>query len=396
MSTPNKTPSTPAKEPSEWEIKKAEREAREAERKEREREAMIARWRQVEADTVNIRAEFNADILKGVCEAHEAEFEESYGMEKIYVEQAEPADYYYFRDNGSDILAVAHLDTVVDHARRMTSFAETTDGLVVHSGALDDRLGAYIILELLPMLGIKFDWLLTVGEESGCSTADFFTPPEGKEYLWMIEFDRGGTDVVMYQYHDAPTADLVRDCGARVGNGSFSDIAYLEDLEIKGFNWGVGYHDYHGPRGYAYLEDTFEMVAHFMEFHRTNGETYLPHDKKKKVSYSKWSGYGGGYYGSSYGSSRGKDSETTKAVEEWWRTKENSLYGEGGSAGDDELDEETQDILAAMDASFNADDFTDIDPDNPLNLDEPVDLDEVMDRRTGMAVSDVGGWPSDG
>ena len=47
---------------------------------------------------------------------------------------------------------------------------------MVHSGALDDRLGAYIILDLLPKLGINVDVLLTVGEEQGRSTANFFAP----------------------------------------------------------------------------------------------------------------------------------------------------------------------------------------------------------------------------
>src|SRR5438045_987609 len=64
--------------------------------------------------------------------------------------------FYYHQDNGSPILAVAHLDHVQDDGT--CHIVETADGPLALSGALDDRLGAYVILELLPKLGIKVDW----------------------------------------------------------------------------------------------------------------------------------------------------------------------------------------------------------------------------------------------
>lgn len=227
-------------------------------------------------DTRRVCQAFSRKKLKRVCEMHENHFGDAYGMEMKRVFAAPPHDYYFFKDNGSDILAVAHLDTVMPHAGRTANFVETEAGLVIFSGALDDRLGAYIILELLPQLGIQHDILLTVGEESGQSTAQHFEPE--KEYNWMIEFDRGGTDVVMYQYDDYETAELVRDAKAVVGDGIFSDISYMDHLEVKGFNWGVGYRDYHGPRSHAYLEDTFSMVTKYLRFHEENKDVYLPHE----------------------------------------------------------------------------------------------------------------------
>lgn len=227
------------------------------------------------AERAKVRSAFDRDALKRVCEMHEDDFGEAFGLEKIAVEQRAPADFYYFRDNGSNILAVAHLDTVVAHAQRACGFLDTADGPVVYSGGLDDRLGAYIILELLPALGITYDWLLTTGEESGASTAQFFDPP--KVYDWIIEFDRGGTDVVMYDFEDDDTVWRVEDSGARVGSGSFTDICWLEHLRVKGFNWGVGYQDYHGPRSHAYLNDTFEMLGYYLKFHEANAEEYIPH-----------------------------------------------------------------------------------------------------------------------
>jgi hypothetical protein len=228
-----------------------------------------------------VRRAFDRPTLKRVCEADELDFAVTYDLHTEVVERAFN-NVYFFGDRGSDILFVAHLDTVVHPKQRRCAFVDTAGGPVVYSGALDDRLGAYIGLELLPSLGIQHDILLTVGEESGQSTAEFFDPKRhhDRDYNWMIEFDRGGTDVVMYQYEDPETVELVSDCGARVEGGIFSDISYLEHLEIKGFNWGVGYQDYHGPRSHAYLDDTYMMVGHYLKFHEANADLYLPHDNR--------------------------------------------------------------------------------------------------------------------
>lgn len=221
---------------------------------------------------------FSRKALKRICEADEESFGDAFDMERYSVpEQPAPDNFYFYKDNGSNILAVAHLDTVGHADDRICRIVNTEGGLVVFSRALDDRLGAYIILELLPQLGLNYDILLTVGEESGRSTAAYFDMPDGKQYDYMIEFDRGGTDVVMYQYDDMEVRDLVKRCGARVGDGSFSDISYLGHLGIKGFNWGVGYQDYHGPRAHAFLDDTFMMVARYLTFAEQNEGVYMPH-----------------------------------------------------------------------------------------------------------------------
>ena len=219
---------------------------------------------------------FDAEALIRICQMREGSFAKVYGMTTVEVDQPAPANYYHFKDNGSDILAVAHLDTVAGRKARTARIVDTEAGPVVHSRALDDRLGAYVILDMLPKLGLTFDWLLTTGEESGLSTAAFFDAP--KKYRWIIEFDRGGTDVVMYHYEDSECVHRVRACGAKVGRGSFSDISYLDHLGVKAFNWGVGYQDYHGPRAHAYLEDTFEMVDKFLTFHAAFGDVTMPHD----------------------------------------------------------------------------------------------------------------------
>lgn len=237
----------------------------------------------------NVVGEFSRADLARTCTMAERDFADFYDMSTTQLPigpQVRPGeDFFHFRDNGSKVLAVAHLDTVSPSDEREAHFVRTAAGEVVYSRALDDRLGAYIILELLPRLGINYDVLLTVGEESGNSTAEYFDAP--KRYDWLIEFDRGGTDVVMYQYDDTDTRAAVRATGAHVGDGIFSDISYMEHLGVKGFNWGVGYRDYHGPRAHAYLDDTLEMVARYLKFHQQNEGTYMPHFE----SYSERSNY---------------------------------------------------------------------------------------------------------
>lgn len=232
---------------------------------------------------------YRQDALARVCTMPEQDFGRAFGMETVKIPELEgsyrwtrqpgnmPEDYYHFRDNGSRVLAVAHLDTVTNAKGRVPLLADTQDGPFIRSGALDDRLGAYVILHLLPAAGITCDWLLTVGEESCSSTAEHFTPP--KDYDHVIEFDRMGTDVVMYQYEDAATQELVEAAGAEPGLGSFSDIAVLEQLGVKCFNWGVGYRgNYHSANGYAFLNDTFAMAARYLRFHEQNAGTRLLHN----------------------------------------------------------------------------------------------------------------------
>jgi hypothetical protein len=267
---------------------------------------------------------------------HETDFEEAYNMGRYEVDIAGDDNWFLYQDNGAEILAVAHLDTVMAHSRRTANFAETAAGPVIFSGALDDRLGAYTILELLPAMGIKYDLLLTVGEESGQSTAQFFAAE--KEYNWMIEFDRGGTDVVMYQYDNAHVRELVSKSGARPANGIFSDISYMEHLGIKGFNWGVGYRDYHGPRSHAFLEDYWTMIGHYLKFHDANAETSLPHTKMQRTYY----GYGGGY-SSSYSSSSlwgGSDDADYKSLrgEKWWDEPASNVTDESDNWTEEQWD----------------------------------------------------------
>lgn len=232
-----------------------------------------------------VRRAYNQNELTRICTLREDRFGRAFGMQTVKIERpyatlpysGQPEDYYHFRDNNASVLAVAHLDTVVAQNHRTPRYGTTKNGPLIVSGALDDRLGAYVILDLLPKLGVTCDWLLTVGEESGMSTAHEFE--SSKDYDWLIEFDRGGTDVVMYQYEDKTSVEAVEASGAKVGIGSFSDIAFMDRLGVKAFNWGVGYQgNYHSEHGYAYLNNTFSMVAKYLRFHTQNAGVAMLHE----------------------------------------------------------------------------------------------------------------------
>jgi hypothetical protein len=182
---------------------------------------------------------------------------------------ATPQGDYVFHDQGAAVLGVAHLDTVLPGVH----FAHEGDR--VFSPALDDRLGVYLLTNLLPNLGVHSDVLLTDGEERGMSTAQWFVPP--RKYNWMFSFDRAGTDVVMYQYDTPECRSLLKDAGFRVGIGSFSDISYLGFLGCKGFNFGCGYHRQHHADCFADLRETQEMVTGFVRFWERHKGTLLLH-----------------------------------------------------------------------------------------------------------------------
>jgi hypothetical protein len=182
---------------------------------------------------------------------------------------------FYYKDNGADILAVAHLDSVLGfHHFQVLKLSTDTK---IFCSSLDDRLGAYVILKYLSKLGLKYDMLLTEGEEKGASTAAWFNPPAGKKYKWMFSFDRRGTGAVTYQYRSMDLVNRLRDVGLSHDIGQFSDICFLEHLNCKGINFGVGYQDYHSIDAWASKKDLLSQISAFIRFYRNNANEELFH-----------------------------------------------------------------------------------------------------------------------
>lgn len=194
--------------------------------------------------------------------------------------------YYLYLDNHSDILAVAHLDTVLpEYRQRFKSTTNKAGQRVCISSELDDRLGAYIILDYLPKFGLKYDILLTTDEECGKSTAQYFK--SDKDYKFIFEFDRAGTDLVMYDYHNDEMEDFMEEF-FKIGEGSYTDICKLTHLKASAFNVGCGYQRPHSKECHVFLDDIQAMVRRFLGFWAKYSDTKLPF---KLVTNRRYSAY---------------------------------------------------------------------------------------------------------
>jgi hypothetical protein len=200
---------------------------------------------------------------------------------------------FHERSKETKLLAVAHLDCVI------YSKCTVTDS-TIYTPQLDDRLGAYIILDLLPMFGFfDYDILLTTDEEIGASTASEFRTT--KQYNWVFEFDRyGKDDVALYQFGDAKTDRLIEENTNMMASvGSFTDICEFSDLGCKAFNWACGYHNHHTTNCFAHIKDVLYCVNEFLDFAGKFKDVHLPHRKEDEAysgAISSW------YRGSDYDS----------------------------------------------------------------------------------------------
>ena len=182
-----------------------------------------------------------------------------------------------FKDNGSNVLAVVHLDTAIGE-----HWPFVMNGDRVVSPALDDRLGLWAIFDGLPALGVLPDVLLTTDEEIGRSTAADFVPQ--KDYNWIFSFDRRGSDVVMYEYHTSVLEETLYEYGFHVGMGSYSDISYLGHLGVSGFNFGTGYQNEHTVMCHAQLSVTLYMLELFAPFYLDFCDVKLAHSAESGQS----------------------------------------------------------------------------------------------------------------
>ena len=213
--------------------------------------------------------------LKYILSAKPADLKNHYKLESLL-----KSDILYYKDNNSRILGVAHLDS----CNKFQDYVEIeiAKNKILFSQTLDDRLGAWLLLELLLSLNIKFDILLTSGEEIGQSTATEFKTQ--KKYNWIFSFDRTGTDVVMYQYETQKLIGLLKNYNFVTGFGSFSDISYMEHLKCKGFNFGTCYYNYHSKLAYANLTELKTQVKKFLKFYHNLKSIHLKHTEVIKHS----------------------------------------------------------------------------------------------------------------
>jgi hypothetical protein len=243
------------------------------------------------------KIKINEEQLRARCLQPETEFFE---LGEVVTTQGRGVNaqesFYIYKDNGAKVLAVAHLDSVImpdenwtfERARLGRNGAKQN---YIWNPQLDDRLGVYIILDLLPSLigEDQYDILLTTDEEIGATTAENFVAPAGKQYNWIFQFDRRGTGVVLYNYQGGDWTPAVSEF-LTVQQGSFSDISRLEHLGCKAMNVGTGYHDEHRDMCYMIVEETEAQVRKFLRFYYTYRDVHFPHTKvvTRYGGYSRW------------------------------------------------------------------------------------------------------------
>lgn len=189
-----------------------------------------------------------------------------------------------YRDHGSDVLLIAHLDWVGE--TDPTTPAPKIDGMIVRHPSLDDRLGCWAIETLAAHVGA--DLLFTDCEERGASTGADFSVPHLDRYRFMLMFDRMGTDSVLYQYDHARR--WRRAVSRRLGPvsfGSYSCISAMSHVGVCGLNVGIGYHDHNGPRCWADLRLSaaqIQRAASFVLHARSRRWRYQPPRERRRLA----------------------------------------------------------------------------------------------------------------
>lgn len=178
------------------------------------------------------------------------------------------------------VLAIAHLDTVLELPP--TNFKYHPTKHMVVSQALDDRLGVWALCRKLPMfIGNRgYDILLTVGEETGSSSASYFAK-EAEKYNWIFQLDRMGCDAVYYDFDSTDWLIALRNCGWDMSIGSFSDISMLSEGTVSAVNFGIAYRGQHTNGCYANLDLVATQLYRVAAFYKMYEAHKFPHTYKK-------------------------------------------------------------------------------------------------------------------
>lgn len=178
-----------------------------------------------------------------------------------------------FIDNGSDVLFVAHIDTV------LLPKIKKQKPKRIHATGLDDRLGCLLAFNLGIELGA--DILLTDDEEKCRSTAEYHVC---KNYNWVVEFDRMGDDVVTYGNESYEFQHALIEYW-NIGYGSYSDITDLPTLACC-FNLGIGYQHAHSKDSYVDLKVLEIQIEKFRLFYEKYKTTKFIADPESSNTYT--------------------------------------------------------------------------------------------------------------
>jgi len=155
------------------------------------------------------------------------------------------ADGFVYAEGHTNILMVAHLDTVF----KAPKYIRNKNGVLSAKGGLgaDDRAGVYGILHLLEM-GHRPHVVFTEDEEIGCIGASKFVKTNIKMNVkYMIELDRQGfNDAVFYECDNPEFTQFICEYGFKEDLGSYSDICEIAPhYGVSAVNLSVGYYGQH-------------------------------------------------------------------------------------------------------------------------------------------------------
>jgi hypothetical protein len=214
--------------------------------------------------------------MKEACRLKPKQLAAKLGLTEITTSEGKKM---WFKDNGSKVLFVAHLDSVQSYYELDTvKFREDT---WITCPTLDDRIGVYVGAYWLPKAGIKPDLLFTTDEEKMKSTGHYFAPP--KDYNWMFMFDRKGEGAVAYQYENEQLRYKLGKHNIILQKGSYSCIKEMSHLKCIGINFGAGYEMNHSTYAYASKKVLERQLRKFRDFWDEFSTTKMVYEKPENT-----------------------------------------------------------------------------------------------------------------
>jgi len=199
-------------------------------------------------------------------------------FEKYVLDFDSPDKHRIFINRNSNILFVAHLDTVQKPKYIRQRKTKSGKQKRIYACGLDDRLGCMIAFNLSEKLNA--DLLLCDNEESMNSTAQYHNC---KNYNWIAEFDRAGSDVVTYDLDCVEFRQAISKYW-KIGLGLFSDIAQL-NTQACCMNVGIGYEFAHSKDSYVCVKTMLQQIEKFIKFFNQYKDVKFIQNCQEKYDY---------------------------------------------------------------------------------------------------------------
>lgn len=167
---------------------------------------------------------------------------------------------------------MAHTDTVGNTPVRGFTYVQDNPNAICNKDLRniggDDRLGCWIIQQLLETEDDRFAYILFDQEEVGCVGSYDFTKSKSMEYIekiasCFIGLDRkGSNELALYGYESDEFNDLLEKIeGYETDFGSISDCAVLaEEVGICCVNMSIGYYKEHTQNEYIVPSETLRTL----------------------------------------------------------------------------------------------------------------------------------------